>query len=754
MAACLSVGGNAGGRTVYVSPSGDDGNPGTIDAPIRTLCKAEKMIRPGDSCYLRAGSYNGSIRFKKLRATADKPVLISAYKNETVIFDGTEPVTSEWKKHKGDIYRAKLKKDGWQLFLNNEIMTTARFPDASWGDGSIWDLQASCRHMASNSHPGIMADERPSDRTVPRAVWDEGAEKHKRQLPPDVNAVSLANSGMDVSGAVAVMHIGSWLSWAQRIDKHVPGENTFTYSKNFEKSGKTREPAERLLKNEKFFQRKNIKTGQGYYFIEGLQCLDQPGEWYYTPEDKSLYVMMPDKSDPAGRKLRIKTKDYNLIAVASEHITVKGIRFFGTTFRLINCNNITIEDCRFRYPSFNKLVLGDFRRGPASAIHARKKGDRGRFCFPEVVENSSDNVVRNCTFTRMDGPALEIEGVGNLIENCCFSEIDYTCLGTGGEGTVNLINSRDSIFRRNTIHTTGNSDVVRAGSRSLVEMNHIYNSNLLQHDGAQINVGAMDQKGTVLRRNWLHDSLKAALRFDSAVLSKFKTLDFDTGGTMEYNVAWRTGPLKLKGDKHLAANNTSFDGSGKLGLTLCVLDNPSIGGINTDSVTKNNIAALSGHFGRVLPLPGKSSGNIELSNKNDIRSILRDPDKLDFRPRDASSKAGAYQYDAKNYWIPGRKTDQASTPVPPDESTAVKPDADLMWLGGYKADKHILYFGRKAKAVTKADEKSKLCKGVQASNIFAPGSLTAGESYYWRVDAVSGDQSARGETWKFTVGGK
>ena len=37
-------------------------------------------------------------------------------------------------------------------------MTTARFPDASWDDGSIWDLMASCRHLAAGSKPGVTID--------------------------------------------------------------------------------------------------------------------------------------------------------------------------------------------------------------------------------------------------------------------------------------------------------------------------------------------------------------------------------------------------------------------------------------------------------------------------------------------------------------------------------------------------------------------------------------------------------------------
>ena len=51
--------------TYYVSPTGSDSNPGTIDAPFQTITKARDVVRTVNSnmtgdiyVYLRGGNYN------------------------------------------------------------------------------------------------------------------------------------------------------------------------------------------------------------------------------------------------------------------------------------------------------------------------------------------------------------------------------------------------------------------------------------------------------------------------------------------------------------------------------------------------------------------------------------------------------------------------------------------------------------------------------------------------------------------------
>jgi len=84
---------------VYVSPSGSDDNPGTVDQPFKTVQKAVKSVESGGTVYVRDGIYREEVTVLK------KNILITAYKNEkpvikgSVVVTGWEPRGEFWKKY-------------------------------------------------------------------------------------------------------------------------------------------------------------------------------------------------------------------------------------------------------------------------------------------------------------------------------------------------------------------------------------------------------------------------------------------------------------------------------------------------------------------------------------------------------------------------------------------------------------------------------------------------------------------------------
>lgn len=234
----------------------------------------------------------------------------------------------------------------------------------------------------------------------------------------------------------------------------------------------------------------------------------------------------------------------------------------------------------------------------------------------------------------------------------------------------------------------------------------------------------------------------------------------------------------VKGDKHLFHNNLL------LGEESCVylFNLPEWASSNRHSLAANNaVPAFWADRGK-----GKAGMLATLRNNvtGGIAQYLRDPANLDFRPRkdsrlvDAASTirpsdvpwkttaitepvkivgegpdVGAYEYGASHYWIPGFQFPHASTPVPPDGTITAKSDCDLMWLGGYKAEIHDLYFGKSAKEVATATKDGtafrKTFRGE--ANVFNPGTLEPGKTYFWRIDATRDGRTIKGKTWKFTV---
>ena len=55
----------ATGNTYYVSPTGNDANPGTASAPFRTFAKANSLLTAGSTLYIYAGVYNQQLKITK-----------------------------------------------------------------------------------------------------------------------------------------------------------------------------------------------------------------------------------------------------------------------------------------------------------------------------------------------------------------------------------------------------------------------------------------------------------------------------------------------------------------------------------------------------------------------------------------------------------------------------------------------------------------------------------------------------------------
>jgi len=51
----------------FVSPDGNDKNPGTLKKPFRTIQKAVKSVKSGDICFIRGGRYEESIKIDNLK---------------------------------------------------------------------------------------------------------------------------------------------------------------------------------------------------------------------------------------------------------------------------------------------------------------------------------------------------------------------------------------------------------------------------------------------------------------------------------------------------------------------------------------------------------------------------------------------------------------------------------------------------------------------------------------------------------------
>ena len=76
--------------TYYVSVSGDDGNPGSLDQPYATVNHALSTLKPGDTLFLRGGTYYEEVE-ATVSGTAGQGITIAGYDGEQAVIDSGLP---------------------------------------------------------------------------------------------------------------------------------------------------------------------------------------------------------------------------------------------------------------------------------------------------------------------------------------------------------------------------------------------------------------------------------------------------------------------------------------------------------------------------------------------------------------------------------------------------------------------------------------------------------------------------------------
>lgn len=630
-----------------------------------------------------------------------------SFEQEEVIFDGTISIDSTWESY-NDLYRTSVTEEIWQLFLDGNMLMPARWPNADLYDGSVWDQENKWGKLTYSSSQTQFTDE-PTGHS------------------------NLSELDFSINNAYAVLNVGSWKSFARQVSTHNIGSSDFTISAS---------PA---------IERRNPPHHQ-FYFLEGkLDFLDSSNEWFY--ENNYIYLL----DNPDGN-LRGKVQNYAFDFNRCDSITISGINFFATTVNFLRCNDIIVEHCVFEYPSCSQRMRSSYSGGDEPPMTSFERSDTVTFY---------DNIVRYA-----NAPAVYMKYKDNYrVENCLFEYIDWECADIYAVGGTIYMRGTNVVFKNNTIHTVGASEVIDVLSTPITAVsNEVWNTGLVQNDLSGLHFGQRSTENTEVAYNWIFDSPKTyGIRFDAETTPGAET---GSDGLIHHNVGWNTLSLIMqKGDSHTCLNNTAFDN--EINDIIILSDNVSE---NNGSVIRNNAAEkLSSHRFNNQALTSvmnhSHNWNGYQNGNADMRTLLRDPDNFDFRPKSGSvlidagieqgnitdgfvgsaPDIGAYESGASSYWIPGRKESYATRAIPPNGSTTVIDSADLMWRKGLNSSESRIYFSIHSNEVINAENTSSSAYvGSSQNNIFNPTGLSVG-TYYWRVDEVSSGQVIQGDVWSFSV---
>ncbi len=569
-------------QSLYISPLGNnDTGDGTEFNPYLSI---QYAIDAGASeVLLLEGVYTN---FENITASN---VIIRANPGDNVVFNGTitihnpEEIEADWLQYSGNIYQTSISEDIWQLFINNEEMVMARWPNTKFEDDEIYnnDFWA---HSLSDDADGVVND-----------ITDLSIISEESKSLSDF-------TDSDISGALLIANFCSFKTKVRTVLETGLdiANNKFEYTPI---GGEYRDK-------------------HHYYFLEGkLVFLDHPNEWFY--DDGQLYVWseVGDGSDLEDSIIRGKNQDFALVLSDCNNVTIEGIKFFATTISIQNGNNVVINDNVFSFPNSSKRMLGDTLSPLVTNIDQN-------LSTRSLVSNSSSNecVFSNNVFEYTDGEGLIFAGSNHSIINNYFHHIDWSCAETQSLGLTIYSNGSDIMFSDNVIHTTGASSTLNLGARAKILYNDISNTGLGQSDGAIVQVTKNIVTSTETAYNWFHDTEKMGFRFDAPAGSADVA---GTEGLAHHNVIWNIGKdgyggigMMIKGDYHEIYNNTVFNCDK---TDILILDEDGL--INLDTYTENNAAdVISNHrVNDVISedlIPGFTNNNYSLygdhTNNNTI----------------------------------------------------------------------------------------------------------------------------------------
>ena len=416
-------------------------NSGNPDADYTNIQSCINNANPGDTCFVREGRYHEVITIVN-----KTDLTIKGFQNERPRIDGTVDLINkendgEWEFNSSTgVCFGTIEHDVFQLFLDGEMMTNARWPDALWSDKTVFKNDY-WGHSTENATRGIMIDD---------------------------GQAGLAASGLNMTGAMAVLNVGSFNTFVKEVQWHEPNTDSFTYDDDFGNI--------------------NFKPAHNQYYLDSSEeLLNQPGEWHYDMETKMLRFIPPNNGAgcPAKDSGAVKGRviDYAITITKSKSISLKNMDFFaanlmaeGTKKNVDEVSDITIDSLNFEYPSSSKRMLKDNSVPKHTKLIA--KG------FGEV------NVI-NCKFFGAEGSALQYWGAPAKIHNNIFSWNDWSgqmgLVANGGFGTVySSPTSKNEEFIGNTLYYNGASAGYRSGKTPTVSDNMVIG----QADGELMNDGS------------------------------------------------------------------------------------------------------------------------------------------------------------------------------------------------------------------------------------------------------------------------
>jgi hypothetical protein len=296
------TGGVASG-TLYVSPTGNDSNPGTMAQPLRTVGKARDLVRgmtagmtADITVYLRGGTYQQTSTLAFTNADSGQNghyVKYLAYTGEQPIITGGAPITG-WTASSNGIYTASgITTPFRQLYVNGVKAIRARTPNLGTNGAFAFNRLTG----ADNTNQNIqVASSEVSN-------WNNFT-KVEMHVMIGWGDSTLRLASSTTTGSTAYLKIQS-------------PESTVVFVRPFPHLG----------------GQFGGFTKHCYYFENALEFLDQPGEWYLD-ESSGVLSYKPRSGEDMTKAVVVAPMVETVVSIAGTSTTSQAgyLWFQGITF--------------------------------------------------------------------------------------------------------------------------------------------------------------------------------------------------------------------------------------------------------------------------------------------------------------------------------------------------------------------------------------------------------------------------------------
>jgi hypothetical protein len=472
----------------HVAPTGSDAHSGSERKPFATLEKARDAVRDLKSA--------GKVPKAGLTVWLHGPEYVRTQALDLSEADsGTASAPIVWRSAAGSPVRllGGRRLTGFQPVTDPAVLR--RFDEAARGKVLELDLRklgvTGFGGMSSRgfgrpvtaAHPELFFAGRP----MPLARWPNGDSWEKIAGFPDGSG-----KNDDHGGNIGDLPGGFFYAgdrprrWKDTADLWVHGYWAWDWANSYEHVVEL-DRDRRFLRTAAPHGLYGFRKGQRFQFLNVLEELDQPGEWYLDRNSGHLYFWPP--SPVAGSDAVLSLLEQPLLRLnGASHVVVKGLVLEATRgngVEIRHGSDCRIEDCVIRnIGDWGVTVDGGFRHGVVGC-DVFDTGDGGvtltggdrQTLTPagHFVENT--HFQRQARWSRCYAPAIALTGVGmrashNLIHDhphagilywgndhlMEFNEIHHIALETGDVGAI--YTGRDYSFRgnrirNNYIHETG-----------------------------------------------------------------------------------------------------------------------------------------------------------------------------------------------------------------------------------------------------------------------------------------------------------